>query len=153
MRTEQAGGERLAGDAQLGPGQLDRPGSGLDGHFPVPAAGPGPSILAGRCPLIAVSAEELGDLGLQRRLQQQLRAEPATSSRISGRAFSWANSSSMWPRIRPVGDTRCATGVGPSFDDLAVLKGTYARPLIYNKSWTPPRTGASRRIAHASSTR
>src|SRR5262249_13001322 len=44
----------------------------------------------------------------------------------------------MWPRIRSVGDTRCATGVGPSFDDLAVLKGTYARPLIYTGSWTPP---------------
>jgi hypothetical protein len=28
--------------------------------------------------------------------------------------------------------------VGPSFDDLAVLKGTYARPLIYTGSWTPP---------------
>ena len=28
--------------------------------------------------------------------------------------------------------------MGPSFDDLAVLKGTYARPLIYTGSWTPP---------------
>src|SRR5205823_6320117 len=38
----------------------------------------------------------------------------------------------MWPRIRSVGDTRCVTGVGPSFVDLVVLKGTYARP-----SFTP----------------
>ena len=29
--------------------------------------------------------------------------------------------------------------MGPSFDDLAVLKGTYARPPIYTRSWTPPR--------------
>jgi hypothetical protein len=33
--------------------------------------------------------------------------------------------------------------VGPSFDDLAVLKGTYARPLIYTGSWTPPSGGAA----------
>src|SRR6266568_1112224 len=29
----------------------------------------------------------------------------------------------MWPRIRSLGDTRTDTGVGPSFDDLPVLKG------------------------------
>ena len=33
-------------------------------------------ILAGRGALVAVPAEELGDLGLQRGLHQQLRAEP-----------------------------------------------------------------------------
>src|SRR5690349_21145204 len=31
-----------------------------------------------------------------------------------------------------------SAGVGPSFDDLAVLKGTCARPLIYTGSTTPP---------------
>ena len=33
--------------------------------------------------------------------------------------------------------------MGPSFEDLPVLKGTYARPLIYTRSWTPPRGGAN----------
>src|SRR2546421_10241997 len=38
----------------------------------------------------------------------------------------------MWWWIRSVGDTRTGTGVGPSFEDLPVLKGTYAR-----RSFTP----------------
>src|SRR5438876_4848406 len=38
----------------------------------------------------------------------------------------------MWWRMRSVGDTRTGTGVGPSFEDLPVLKGTYAR-----RSFTP----------------
>ena len=46
------------------------------GHLPVPVAGPGTGILAGYGPLVTVTAEELGDLGLQRSLHQQLRAEP-----------------------------------------------------------------------------
>jgi hypothetical protein len=45
-------------------------------HLPIPVARPGPGVLADRGPLIVVPAEELGDLGLQRRLHQQLRAEP-----------------------------------------------------------------------------
>lgn len=49
---------------------------------------------------------------------------------------------SIYSRIRSVGDTRTGTGVGPSFEDLPVLKGTYARPLIYTRSWTTPRSGA-----------
>src|SRR5713226_8762329 len=41
----------------------------------------------------------------------------------------------MWPRIRSVGDTRTDTGVGPSFDDLPVLKGnlrlsSYLHPIL-----------------------
>src|SRR5260370_4154646 len=36
----------------------------------------------------------------------------------------------MWQRIRSVGDTRTGTGVGPSFDDLSVLKGNL-RPSSY----------------------
>ena len=41
-----------------------------------PFRDPGRASLAGRGPLVAVAAEELGDLGLQRGLHQQLRAEP-----------------------------------------------------------------------------
>jgi hypothetical protein len=33
--------------------------------------------------------------------------------------------------MRSVGDTRTGTGVGPSFDDWQVLKGTYARPHLH----------------------
>jgi len=52
----------------------------------------------------------------------------------------------MWRRIRSVGHTRCATGVGPSFDDLAVLKGTNAV-----LSFTPD-LGRHRRVSGASQT-
>jgi hypothetical protein len=76
MAAEQAGREHLGGPAQLGPGQLHRPGGRLDGGLPVPVAGTGTGILAGRGTLVAVTAEELGHLGLQRGLHQQLRAEP-----------------------------------------------------------------------------
>ncbi len=76
MRAEQPGGERLGGAPQLRPRQPDRPGGGLDGHLPVAVAAARPDSLAGLGPLIAVPAGELGDLGLQRGLHQQLRAEP-----------------------------------------------------------------------------
>ncbi len=76
MRPEQPGRERLAGAAQLRPGQGDRPGGGLDGDLPVPVAGAGPGILAGCSPLVAVAAEELGYLGFEGGLHQQPRAEP-----------------------------------------------------------------------------
>ena len=76
MRAEQPGRERLGGAAQLRPGQRHRPGGGLDGHLPVPVTGTRPGILAGRGPLVTVPAEELGDLGFEGGLHQQLRAEP-----------------------------------------------------------------------------
>ncbi len=76
MRAEQPGRERLAGAPQLRPGQPGRAGGGLDGHLPVPVTAAGPGTGAGRGPLVAVPAQELGDLGLQRGLHQQLRAEP-----------------------------------------------------------------------------
>src|SRR5205814_4113644 len=53
----------------------DRPGRGLDGHFPVAVAGAGPGVLGRRGPLVTVTAEELGDLGFESGLHQQLRAE------------------------------------------------------------------------------
>jgi hypothetical protein len=76
MRAEQPGRERLTGAPQLRPGQPDRAGGGLDGHFPVPVAGPRPGILASRGPLVTVTAKELGDLGLKSSLHQQLGTEP-----------------------------------------------------------------------------
>src|ERR1035441_10242068 len=57
-------------------GRADRTGGGLHRHLPEPVAAPGPDIPAGGGPLVAVTAQELGDLGLQRGLHQQLRAEP-----------------------------------------------------------------------------
>ena len=76
MRAEQPGRERLRGAAQLGPGQRDRPGGGLDGHLPVAVPGARPGIGAGRGPLVTVAAEELSDLGFEGGLHQQLGAEP-----------------------------------------------------------------------------
>ena len=76
VAAEQARRERLGGTAQLGPGQLDRPGGRLDRHLPVSVARAGPRILAGRGPLVAVPAEELSNLGFEGGLHQQLRAEP-----------------------------------------------------------------------------
>ena len=70
---------------------------------------------ARRGPLVAVAAEELGHLGLQRGLHQQLRAEPGHLLQdLRQLAGPEANSSSIWRRIRSVGDTRTGTGVGPS---------------------------------------
>jgi hypothetical protein len=44
VRAEQPGGELLRRAAQLGPGQGDGSGSGLDGHLPVSVAGPDPML-------------------------------------------------------------------------------------------------------------
>src|SRR5205085_5564595 len=41
-----------------------------------PLRDPRPGVLAGCRPLVALAAEELGDLGFQGGLHQQLRAEP-----------------------------------------------------------------------------
>ena len=60
----------------FGRDRVHRPGGRLDGHLPVPVTGAGAGIVAGRGPLVAVAAEELGDLRLQRGLHQQLRAKP-----------------------------------------------------------------------------
>ena len=76
VAAEQAGGVRLGGAAQLRPGQGHRPGGGLDRHFPVAVTAAGPGVLGQRGPGIPVTAEELGDLGLEGGLHQQLRAEP-----------------------------------------------------------------------------
>jgi hypothetical protein len=76
VRPEQPRRERLSGAAQLGPRQVHRTGGRLDGHLPVPVPRARPGIGAGRGPLVAVAAEELGDLSFQRGLHQQLRAEP-----------------------------------------------------------------------------
>ena len=62
----------------------------------------------------------------------------ATFSEISVSPLSWANSSSMWPRMRSVGILDVARAWVLPLDDLAVLKGTYARLLIYTGSWTRP---------------
>ena len=75
LDREQPRRERLRGAAQLGPGQRHRPGGGLDGDFPAPVVRAGTRILAGRGPLVTVPAEELSDLGLQRGLHEQPRAE------------------------------------------------------------------------------
>jgi len=76
VAAEQAGGERLAGAAQLWPGQGHRPGGRLDRHLPVPVTAPGPGTGAGSTPLIALPAQELSDLGFQRGLHQQLGTQP-----------------------------------------------------------------------------
>ncbi len=64
VRPEQAGRERLGRAAQLRPGEGHRPGGRLDGDLTVPVAGAWTSIVTRRGPLVAVTAEELGDLGL-----------------------------------------------------------------------------------------
>jgi hypothetical protein len=76
VAAEQAGGERLGGAAQLGPGQRDRPGGGLDGRVPVAVTGTGAGVPGRRGAGVTVPSEELGDLGLEGGLHQQLRAEP-----------------------------------------------------------------------------
>ena len=112
VRPEQPGGERPGGAAQLRPGQGDRPGSGLDRHLPVAVTAARPGVLAGAGPLVAVPAEELVTSASSAACISSCAPSRATSSRISGNGRSAANRSSMWLRIRSVGDTRNATGVG-----------------------------------------
>jgi hypothetical protein len=76
MTAEQARSERLGRAAQLGPGQPHRPGGRLDRHVPVAVTRTGTGVFGDRGTGIPVPAGELGDLGFQRGLHQQLRAEP-----------------------------------------------------------------------------
>ena len=70
--TEQPGGERLVGASQLGPVDLHWPGRGLDRGrtVPVAAALADPFAVA-----VALTAQKLGDLGLDRGLHQQAHPE------------------------------------------------------------------------------
>ena len=70
--AQQPGRERDLGAAQLGPLQGDRPGGGLDGDRLVAVAVARPGV---RVALVAVTAEEHADLGLQRALQHQPEAQ------------------------------------------------------------------------------
>src|SRR5205823_10901942 len=157
VRPEQAGCERLGGAAQLRPGQLHRPGGGLDGHVPVPVPGTWAGIVAGRGPLVPVAAEELGDLGFEGGLHQQLRAEPGDvfqdlrellilgEQLIDVAADTVSRGYSVWHGRR-------------SFPSMTwrSLKGTYARLVIYTRIRTSPMTlpsGArtrNRRTPHGS---
>src|SRR5438105_14707108 len=68
---EEARGEGHLGPPELGALQGDRSGGGLHGVRAVPVAGAGLGLAGSGPPLVAVAAEELGDLGLQGRLQEQ----------------------------------------------------------------------------------
>jgi hypothetical protein len=130
---EQGRGELLRRAAQLRPLQRNRPRGGLDGHRAVPVAHAVAGRLAGRGPLIAVPAQERGDLGLQRRLQQSWAPSRATCSIAAARSVPPSNSASIWARSRSVGDTRGDTGVAPSSKTLAGLEGNL-RPCHLHRS-------------------
>jgi hypothetical protein len=70
--AQQSGGARLVSAVQFGPLVRHRPRRGLDGDVTVAVARPGTGAVA---PLEAFAAEEPGDLGLQRGLQDQPRAQ------------------------------------------------------------------------------
>ena len=63
--------EAPEGPGLLRPRQGHRPGDGLDGHLPVAVTAARPRILGQRGAGIAVTAEKLGDLGLESGLHQQ----------------------------------------------------------------------------------
>jgi len=102
-------------------------------------AGTGTGIIAGGGPLIAVPAEELGDLGLQRGLHQQLRAEP-------GNVFQDLRQSLVLSEqlVDVAADTvgrRYSVWHGRrSFPSMTwpSLRGTYARLVIYTRIRTSP---------------
>ena len=98
----------------FGPGQGHRPGGRLDAHFPVPVTGPGSGVLAGRGPLVAIAAGELGDLGLQGGLHQQLRAEPGDLLQDLRKRLVLGEQFIDMVADTSAGDTRCDTGMGPS---------------------------------------
>jgi hypothetical protein len=62
--------------------------------------------------LIAVPAEELVHLGFQRSLDHQRTLRRAASSNVSASGWPPANSSSIWARMRSVGDSLAGTGGG-----------------------------------------
>jgi hypothetical protein len=66
-------GERLAGAAQLGPFQDDRPGGGLDLELGVAVAVAGAVAVAAG---VAVAAQELAHLGFHGGLHDQPHAQP-----------------------------------------------------------------------------
>jgi len=65
-------GERLVGSPQLRPLERHRPGGGLDRGRAVAVTAPG---LLPRTARVALAAEELGHLGLERGLHQKAHAE------------------------------------------------------------------------------
>jgi hypothetical protein len=74
--AEQPGGELGRRAAQLRALQRDRPRNGLHRHRPVAITRSGLGVGDRGGSLVAVPAQELGHLGLQRGLHQQLRPEP-----------------------------------------------------------------------------
>jgi hypothetical protein len=70
--AKQPGGERLVGASQLGTLDRDRPCGRLDRGRAVPVSAAAPSSLA---VAVALPAQELGDLGLDRGLHQQTDTE------------------------------------------------------------------------------
>src|SRR5581483_2853346 len=73
--AEQAAGEDLGRAPELRALQRDRPGGRLDCQVPVAVAGSGPGVLRRGPALVAVAAQELGDLGLEGTLEKQASAE------------------------------------------------------------------------------
>ena len=73
--AEQARGELLGRAPQLRALEGHRAGGRLHRQVAVAVARPGPGVLGEPAPLVAVAAEELGDLGLEGALQQQAGAE------------------------------------------------------------------------------
>src|SRR6266513_5176697 len=112
------------------PGPPGRPWSSVTSRYPLRNPGRASSVLAAR----AYRSRPRNSVTSASRAACISSCAPrrAISSKISGSGRSAANSSSMWWWIRSAGDTRTGTGVGPSFEDLPVLKGTYAR-----RSFTP----------------
>src|SRR5690606_39275170 len=74
--AEQLRAEPLFRAAQLRPPERDRACRRLDRRFAVAVTHPGLRVIGQRRTGVTLAAEEVGNLGLQRRLQEQLRAEP-----------------------------------------------------------------------------
>src|SRR5512133_1705146 len=125
--AQQSGGERLAGAAQLGPFQGDRPGGRLHGQLGVAVAMAGSSTLTAS---VAVAAQELGDFGFQRGLQQQAGAEPGDLLKslakvtVGGEQLVDLGADALHRRYS------CGHGRGPPQRELLALLGAYARPTF-----------------------
>jgi hypothetical protein len=110
--AQQARGEHLGGATHLRALQGHLPGGRLDRYRAVAVTG---TVTLPLTPCVAVPAEELGDLGLQRDCKARRTARRATSSNLSARlpVVVSAISSAISARMRSAGDTRGVTGVGP----------------------------------------
>src|SRR6266545_3422120 len=128
--AEQPPRERAVGAAQLGPLEGHLSGGGLDRHGGVAVAGAGMLALT---PLVAVAAQELGDLRLQGRLHDQPHRQPGHLLEMVQQAAGRRAGDQLGDLVTDALAGRCSWchGCRSSFVSGQLFEGTYARWLLH----------------------